>query len=164
MAKKNTTDATPSTPAPAAEKPREKHVGVSAQYVKDLSFESPRAPQSLTGTQGQPQIQVVVDVRATKVNAEQNIFEVTLAIAATAKTGEDALFVMELAYAGLFTLAGIEAGAEMEQTLLIFCPSILFPFARRILAETTRDGGFPPLMLDPIDFAQLYLKRQQAAA
>ncbi|HYM29965.1 MAG TPA: protein-export chaperone SecB [Candidatus Cybelea sp.] len=133
-------------------------LSVNAQYVKDLSFENPNAPQVLTQTQGRPQIEVAVDVRAR--NLAQSAYEVAVRIAATAKQAETTVFVVELLYAGVFTLQNIPQD-QVELVLLIECPRILFPFARRIVADATRDGGFPPLMLEPIDFMQLYQQQRQ---
>jgi preprotein translocase subunit SecB len=133
-------------------------LSVNAQYVKDLSFENPNAPQVLTQAQGRPQIEVAVDVRAR--NLTQSSYEVAVRIAATAKQTETTVFVVELLYAGVFTLLNIPQD-QVELVLLIECPRILFPFARRIVADATRDGGFPPLMLEPIDFLQLYQQQRQ---
>jgi preprotein translocase subunit SecB len=130
---------------------------VNAQYVKDLSFENPNAPNSLALRQA-PQIAVNVDVKARPL--AENAFEVLLVIGAEAKHDNQIAFVVELTYGGVFTLSGI-AEEHVRPILLIECPRLLFPFARAILAEATRDGGFPPLSLQPIDFAQLY--RQQLA-
>jgi preprotein translocase subunit SecB len=141
----------------------QKQVAVVMQYVKDLSFESPRAPQSLTQPKERPQIAVNVDVKATVANPEQQLYEVVLVISVNAKSGEDQLFVAELSYGGLFVAANLSE-QEREQTLLIFCPNLLFPFARRVISDVTRDGGFPALTLDPIDFAQIYIRRKELAA
>lgn len=140
-------------------------VGIVAQYIKDLSFEHPKAPASLLSLKESPQIDLHIDLRAQKVELGENagpFFEVALQITAKAlpKEGEDPLFLVDLTYAGLFTLERI-AEEQREPTLLIYCPNMLFPFARRIIADTSRDGGMPPLMLDPIDFARLYMQRQQ---
>jgi preprotein translocase subunit SecB len=98
------------------------------------------------------------DVQARQVEPET--FEVTLNLSAKAEREGDALFIVELAYAGLFQIRGVDERAR-EPFLLIECPRLLFPFARRVLSDATRDGGFPPLMLEPVDFAALY--RQQLA-
>ena len=134
-----------------------------AQYAKDLSFENPNAPGSLTASQTNPKIDIAVDVQATpRSNTE---FEVELKISATAKRDEEVSFIVELSYCGLFLLANIPAD-QLQPVILIECPRLLFPFARRVVADATRDGGFPPLMIDPIDFVALYqrqLASQQAA-
>jgi preprotein translocase subunit SecB len=126
-------------------------IQVLAQYVKDLSFENPAAPMSLQGQK--PALEVGVDVQARGLGVDQ--YEVLLRVRADAKSGTQTSFVCELAYAGVFMLKGIPA-ENMQPLLLIECPRLLFPFARRVVADTTRDGGFPPLLLDPIDFAALY--------
>ncbi len=148
------TDA-PATP-PAGD-PQAPTIRVLGQYVKDLSFENPGAPASLRGG-GQPQIDVSVDVRTAPL--EQDTYEVELLLRAKADRDGSALFIGELTYAGMFLVQNMDERAR-EAFLLIESPRLIFPFARRILADATRDGGFPPLMLEPIDFAALY--RQKAA-
>lgn len=132
-------------------------LSVNGQYVRDLSFENIAVQKGLTPST-RPDIQVGINVDAQK--RTETAYEVAIKIQATAKTGDDVLFIIELDYAGIFTLANIPPEA-LRPVLLIECPRILFPFARRIVSDVTRDGGFPPLMLDPIDFAGLY--RQQLA-
>lgn len=132
---------------------------ISAQYVKDLSFENPNAPRSLTQQTTPPQVTVNVDVRTQQL--AENAFEVVLHIKAEAKTGDAATFLCELSYGGVVTLANV----TKEQTaplLLIEAPRLLFPFARSVIAEATRNGGFPPLLIQPIDFTELF-RRQLAA-
>jgi preprotein translocase subunit SecB len=138
--------------------------GILAQYVKDLSFENPNAPGSLQA-QGQPKLDISVNVNARA--GDNDMYEVELRITANAK-GQDAsgqetgaLFAVELLYAGLFRLVGAPREA-LEPFLLVEAPRILFPFARRVVADCVRDGGFPPLMLDPIDFGGLYLQQLDA--
>jgi preprotein translocase subunit SecB len=131
-------------------------ININAQYVKDLSFENPGAPQSLTGS-GAPQIEVNIDVGAQAVG--ENQYEVHLRITATADRDDTRVFVAEVVYAGLFTIANATEDT-LRPLMLIECPRFLFPFARRIIADATRDGGFPPLLLEPIDFAQLYQTAQ----
>ncbi|MDP6688428.1 MAG: protein-export chaperone SecB [Alphaproteobacteria bacterium] len=133
------------------------HVQVHAQYVKDLSFENPEAPHSLA-TQGKPpSIEVSVDVGARGLAPGQ--FEVELRITAHAAQEDKKAFVVEVQYAGVFSLHNVPE-SELKQVCLIECPRLLFPFARRIVADATRDGGFPPLLLEPIDFMALF--RQSA--
>ena len=134
-------------------------VGILAQYVKDLSFENPNAPGSLQNAT-QPQIEIGINVNARKVGDE--VYEVELKINAEAKTDAGSAFVIELIYAGLFGLRNVPEEA-LEPFLVVEAPRLIFPFARRIISDLTRDGGFPPLMLEPIDFAQLYLAQQAAA-
>jgi preprotein translocase subunit SecB len=135
-------------------------MNVLAQYVKDLSFENPNAPQSLMPNQSQPQVNIGVDVQVRLAGDE--IYEVVLQLRCEAKQGEAMTFLVELAYAGLFQLPGLPQ-EHHRPVLMIEAPRMLFPFARAIVSEATRDGGFPPLMINPIDFADLY-RRQMAAA
>lgn len=151
--------APPSTPAGSAgEAPT---MAINLQYLKDLSFENPRAPQVFTQGGTQPQVQVGVDVGARQ--AGERMYEVNLSINAQAKQGDDTAFVIELVYAGLFTMTGF-AQEQLGPVLLIECPRLLFPFARAIIANATRDGGFPPLMVNPIDFAALYRRQLEERA
>lgn len=131
---------------------------INAQYVKDLSFENPGAPASLVAPKGKPNIDLSVDIKAQGL--QDNTFEVTLHITAKASVEDKPLFIADLAYGGVFTLNGIE-DKDKEAVLLVYCPNMLFPFARRVVADTTRDGGFPPLMIDPIDFFALYASNKQ---
>jgi preprotein translocase subunit SecB len=131
---------------------------VNAQYIKDLSFENPNAPHSLLPGQPAPQVSIGVDVRAQPIG--ENVYEVELELRAEAKAGDHTAFLAELTYGGVFTLQGI-ATEHHRPVLLIEGPRLLFPFARAIIAEVTRDGGFPPLMINPIDFAEIF--RRQVA-
>ena len=135
-------------------------VQINAQYVKDLSFENPNAPQSLLASQDAPQIEVSVDVGARALG--DNRFEVELRITAHAKRAEHQAFVVEVLYAGVFTLLNVPQ-ETLRPVCLIECPRLLFPFARRIVADATRDGGYPPLLLEPIDFARLFMQQEQQA-
>jgi preprotein translocase subunit SecB len=134
---------------------------VLMQYVKDLSFENPNAPQSLGPVDEQPAINLRVDVGVKRM-AETD-FEVALKIGAEALVKQKPMFVAEIEYAGLFRLVNIPE-ADLEAVLVIECPRQIFPFARRILADITRDGGFPPLLIDPIDFVSLYQQRREQMA
>lgn len=136
--------------------------GMIAQYVKDLSFENPNAPQSLQANPGQkPAIDVNVNVGVQQMNDE--VYEVELKISANAKDGEGKVsFVVELAYGALFGIRGIPEDAT-KAFLLIQAPTLMFPFARQIIASASQDGGFPPLLLDPINFEALF-RAQQAQA
>ena len=132
-------------------------LSVRAQYIKDLSFENPNAPNSLHQAQDQPAINVSVDIDArTLGNAN---YEVGLRITADASRADTTLFVVELQYSGVFLIQNFPPD-RLESVCLIECPRIMFPFARRVIAETTRDGGFAPLLLDPINFAALYRQRR----
>src|SRR6266403_1675597 len=132
---------------------------VNAQYIKDLSFENPRAPQSLTQQTSPPSVEINIDVKAQTIGPEN--YEVVLTINASAKSQNDTLFLIELTYGAVVTVRNV-AQQMMPQVVLVETPRLMFPFARNIIADTTRDGGFPPLMINPVDFAEL-LRRNQAA-
>lgn len=136
-------------------------MSVKAQYLKDLSFENPRAPASFQDTGAQPNFEVDVNVNAAALG--QNNFEVELSVSARARRGEDVAFVVEATYAGLFEILNVPAD-QIEPIMLVECPRLLFPFMRQIVADATRNGNFPPLMLEPIDFFAIYQrnKLQQA--
>jgi len=134
--------------------------GVTAQYVKDLSFEHPMAPRTFSIAEP-PQINVNIGTEAQRIT--NDLFEVTLRILAEAKHGEETAFVADLHYAGLFRLANIP-DEHVEPLLLIEAPRLLFPFARRIIGDVTRDGGVPPLMLDPIDFVAQFQRSKALQA
>jgi preprotein translocase subunit SecB len=126
---------------------------INAQYTKDLSFEAPTAPGIFSVMQ-QSQPEMTVNVNVTTAEFDKNVHEVVLDLSAHCKVGEDVAFIVELEYAGLFTL---NVDDEVKGAVLfVECPRLLFPFARNILADVSRDGGFPPVMLGPVDFAQLY--------
>jgi len=133
---------------------------VHAQYVKDLSFENPRSPHSLM-EQGQPQLGLNVLVKTRQL--EGSTYEVALVVEADAKTEKgEVVFVLELIYGGVFTLGDIPQEA-VGPLLLIECPRLLFPFARAVVANTTREAGFPPLQIAPVDFAALYRQQLEQA-
>lgn len=136
---------------------------ILGQYLKDFSFENPNAPQSLGPQQRQPDINISVNVNAR--NLAPNDFEVELHFDAKASFEGKVLFAADLLYAGIFRLENFPQNL-LQAAVLIECPRMLFPFARQIMADSTRNGGFPPLMLDPIDFAGMYQQRmrQQPAA
>ena len=131
-------------------------LNVLAQYVKDLSFESPGAPNSLRGREQAPGININVNVNANPLSEKE--FDVNLSLNARAGFDKDVLFNVELVYGGVFRIEGFPQ-EHMLPLLFIECPRLLFPFARQIIAEATRNGGFPPLMLDPIDFAQMFQQK-----
>lgn len=133
-------------------------IRILGQYLKDLSFESPSAPMSLAPQQSQPDINISVNVNARNLGPTD--FEVELHLDAKALAEEKTVFAAELIYAGTFRLENFPQ-QMLHPAVLIECPRLLFPFARQILAEATRNGGFPPLMLDPIDFASMYQRRMQ---
>jgi preprotein translocase subunit SecB len=126
---------------------------VLAQYVKDLSFENPGAPQSLQGPGQNPQLKISVNVSAEPRGNET--FEVGLNLEVHASNDRGVIYNVELLYGGLFGLRNIPQNL-LQPVLFIDCPTLIFPFMRRVLADVTRDGGFPPLMLDPIDFGRLF--------
>ncbi len=131
-------------------------LNVLAQYVKDLSFESPGAPNSLRGRDQAPGININVNVNANPLSEKE--FDVNLSLNARAGFDKDVLFNVELVYGGVFRIEGFPQ-EHMLPLLFIECPRLLFPFARQIIADATRNGGFPPLMLDPIDFAQMFQQK-----
>ncbi len=128
-------------------------LAVVAQYVKDLSFESPGAPQTLQGPGENPELKVGVNVQAGPRG--DDVYEVVLNFEAHARSDAGVIYNVELAYGGLFRMRNIPQDV-LQPVLFVDCPTILFPFVRRVLADVVRDGGFPPLMLDPIDFGRLY--------
>ena len=132
-------------------------IQIIGQYVKDLSFENPGAPMMFSA---RPQIDLGVDLQARKLDAER--FEVELKLRVSAKVEEKTVFLLELVYAGLLQIQGIP-DEYLQPVLLIEGPHLLFPFARRIVADVIRDGGMPPLMIEPIDFASLYRARSGQA-
>jgi preprotein translocase subunit SecB len=134
---------------------------ILGQYLKDLSFENPNAPASMAPQEGQPDINISVNVNAR--NLGPNDFEVELHIDAKATGEGKTIFASELLYAGIFRMENFPQNV-LHAAVLIECPRLLFPFARQILADATRNGGFPPLMLDPIDFASMYQQRMRQQA
>lgn len=151
---------------------------VNAQYIKDLSFEVPNAPEVFSTLKAQPNVNINLDVQARRLQDGQDVFEVTLQIKAEAmeaptapngnangNAGPDGkpVFIAELSFCGVFTLTGIPADS-IEPILLVECPRLLFPYARNILADVTRDGGFPPVLLQPIDFVALWQSRRAQTA
>ncbi|MBC8791878.1 MAG: protein-export chaperone SecB [Tagaea sp. CACIAM 22H2] len=135
--------------------------GVVAQYLKDLSFESPRAPDIFLSQDKNPQVSA--DVKTEARPLADGVFEVELLIAAKAVAGDDVVFQIECLYAGVFQVQGVPE-QHMGPFLLIECPRMLFPFARNVVADATREGGFPPLMLQPVDFVEIYRRRAEAQA
>lgn len=131
---------------------------VHGQYVKDLSFENPNAPDTLIN-QIKPEINVAFDIKVDQVNEE--VFEVTINTNVKADTPEKSVFVIELAYSGLFSISA-EDEDELEKQLLVQCPLYLFPYIRRIISDLTRDGGFVPLLLQPVDFLGLYIQKKES--
>ena len=132
-------------------------IRVLAQFIRDLSFENPHAPDSLNIGAASPQMDVGVEMNARA--RPDNLFEVDLKLTASAQREGSAVFHCELLYGGLFQIAGVTE-SEMELVLMTECPRFLFPFARHIVSELSSQGGFPPFMLDPIDFMGIYLAQK----
>ena len=135
-------------------------IGILAQYVKDLSFENPHAPRSMAPSSQQPAINIQINVEAAPMGEAD--FEVTLRLEGKAESQGLLLFGFELVYAGVFRVQNVPADS-LQPVVLIECPRLLFPFAREIIATAVRNGGFPPLLLEPIDFVALYRQRLAAA-
>ena len=168
MAKKDTTaktnaDASKSASA-NAEVASDRQLVVHAQYVKDFSFENPNAPKVLTKNLGQPDVEISVSVGAKLIG--ENQYEVVLNLGAKAVVAETPMFLVDLTYAGLVSPQGV-TGDDINPLIMIEAPRLLFPFARALISDATRDGGFMPLNIQPVDFVAVYkhnLKRQAAAA
>ncbi len=141
---------------PAGQQSEQPGIHVLGQYIKDMSFENPGAPASLRPSSANPNLDVNVNVNAKPMS--ETDFEIELKLDATASREGETLFVAEVAYAGVFRVQNVPQ-EHMQPIILIECPRLLFPFARQILADATRQGGFPPLMIDPVDFAALYRQR-----
>jgi preprotein translocase subunit SecB len=131
-------------------------LNVLAQYVKDLSFENPNAPKTLQSQQQPPKINIQINVNAKPL--EGNDFEVELKIEGRAELPNAFLFSFDLLYAGVFRIQNVPQ-ENVHAIIMIECPRLLFPFARAIIADAVRNGGFPPLMIDPVDFVSLYRQR-----
>lgn len=132
-------------------------IRVVAQFIRDLSFENPHAPESVRMDAAQPQIDLGVELNAR--GRQDGLFEVDLKLNVNARRAEAAAFHVEIVYGGLFQINGIPPEA-LEPVLLTECPRFMFPFVRRIISDITSDGGFPPMMLDPIDFEAVYAARR----
>jgi len=138
--------------------PPEPGIRILAQFIRDLSFENPRAPETLrTQNGGQPQIDMGVEMNAR--GREDGLFEVDLKLSARATREDGPVFHVELLYGAVFQITGVPA-EEIEPVLLVECPRFMFPFARQIIGAVTSDGGYPPFLLDPIDFAGVYAARK----
>lgn len=135
---------------------QQQSISVLAQYIKDFSFENPNAPRSLAPQQNPPQIQLSVNVNGKPLGPTD--YEVELSVEGSAGEGSDALFKFDLVYAAVLRLTGIES-SNAHAVVMIEGPRLIFPFARQIVADAVRSGGFPPLMIDPIDFVALYRNR-----
>ena len=131
-------------------------LNVVAQYIKDFSFENPNAPQSLTTGQEPPQISIQINVAASPMS--ETDIEVVLKLDGKAETAGNLMFLFELEFAGVFRIRNVPQ-ESLNAVVLIECPRLLFPFAREIIATAVRNGGFPPLLLDPVDFVGLYRQK-----
>jgi preprotein translocase subunit SecB len=150
---------TPPMPAPGAPQ-QQPQIRILAQFIRDLSFENPNAPESLRATETPPNIDLGVEMNAK--GRPDGFYEVDLKLTARAQRSEGTVFQVELLYGGLFELNGFSED-QLEVILLIECPRFLFPFARRIIADLTAEGGYPPLHLEPIDFAAVYAAQRAQA-
>jgi preprotein translocase subunit SecB len=130
-------------------------LNVLAQYVKDFSFENPNAPRSLQPSNQQPQINIQINVNASPLQSD---FEIDLKIEGKAEIGNAMLFAFDLSYGGVFRIQNVPQDS-IHPVLMIECPRLLFPFAREIIASAVRNGGFPPLYIDPVDFVGLYRQK-----
>ncbi len=156
--KKSSTKSSETAKDAVPENPALPPMVVNGQYIKDLSFEAPGTPAIFARLKDkEPEINVNVNVNAQGL--EKNLFEIVLHIKSECKTAEDVAFICELVYGGVFTLNVPQE--HLEPMLLIECPRMLFPFARNIVADVTRDGGFPPLLLNMVDFVAMYQKQLQ---
>lgn len=131
------------------------HLRILSQYVKELSFQNPMAAQAARAYDTQPTIDMGVEVKSRPMSDDKSVYEVELRINVQAKRGDETMFLVDLNYAGLFQFQNI-IEADVEPLLWVECPRLLFPFSRQILAEITREGGYPPLLINPIDFTPLY--------
>ena len=136
-------------------------IRILAQFIRDLSFENPRAPESLRAQAQPPQIDLSVEMNAR--TRSDGLYETDLKLVVSAQANGEAVFQVELVFGGLFQITGVPE-EEMEPVLLIECPRYLFPFARRIIADLTGESGFPPFLLEPIDFGAVYQARQAGQA
>jgi preprotein translocase subunit SecB len=153
-------DETPTNGAAATAAPQVR-MNVMAQFVRDMSFENMVAQKGLSATEVQPDIQVAVSLDARKRSTEHQYDVITkYKVTSKNKVNGDTLFLLEVDYAGVFHIEGV-TDDQIHPFLLIECPRLLFPFVRRIVSDVTRDGGFPPLNIDTVDFLALY--RQEIA-
>ena len=141
-----------------AQIPENAGIKVLTQYIKDLSFENPNAPESLKSMGEQPNMSVDINVNGKPLENEENIFESDIMFDATLTNKAGTLYKLELVYSGLFQFNNIDKKI-VHPVLFINCPQILFPYARQIISSTTGDAGFPPLFLEPMDFGGLYAKK-----
>lgn len=157
--KEGTTDGTSPEAAATSEKPQ--LFKIQRVYVKDVSYESPQTPAVFVGnTQWQPQVALHLNTESTRL--ENDLYECVLTVTATVKLGESTAYLIEVKQAGLFLVRGFEDG-RMGPMLGSFCPNLLFPFAREEIASLVQKGGFPQLLLDPVNFDALYAQHLESA-
>ena len=130
---------------------------INAQYVKDLSFENPNIPGLLT-LEAEPSVEMNIDVKGS--NLDNDFYEVVLTLSCKGSSGETTLFVAELSYASLISLNDVPE-EQVQRILFVECPILMFPFARNIIADATRDGGYPPILMQPVDFQAIFDKGSQ---
>ena len=135
-------------------------LNILAQYIKDLSFENPQAPNTAPAQEGGPDVDIRINVNGRHLKDDD--YEVSLHFKVETKSGDTVSFILELLYGAVFRIQNVPE-QDLRPVLLIEAPRQIFPFARRILADVTRDGGFPPLLLDPINFVALYQQNEAAA-
>lgn len=136
-------------------------VQIVGQFIKDMSFENPNIERLLDGPGEQPNIKLEINVGAKRVRPD--LYESAIEFKAVASVKEGTIYDLEVVYAGLFRVRNLPEQA-LEPFMLVNCPTLIFPFLRRLVADVTREGGFPPLLLDPIDFAQLFMRRKSEQA
>jgi preprotein translocase subunit SecB len=151
----NPTNGGPQGAATDDQQPAQPMLNVLAQYIKDFSFENPNAPRSLQPSQVQPAINIQINVNA---ESFQSDYEVELKIEGKAEAGEMLLFAFDLSYAGVFRIQNVPQ-ESVHPVLMIECPRLLFPFAREVISTAVRNGGYPPLFIDPVDFVGLYRQK-----
>ena len=130
---------------------------INAQYVKDLSFENPNIP-GLLSLEAEPSVEMNIDVKGS--NLDNDFYEVVLTLSCKGTSGETTLFVAELSYASLISLNDVPE-EQIQRILFVECPILMFPFARNIIADATRDGGYPPILMQPVDFQAIFDKGSQ---
>lgn len=141
--------------------PQQMQVRVLGQYIKDFSFENPNVHKLVAGAPEEPTLNLEINVEPTQIGPD--VYESAIHFKARASAKIGTIYEMELVYAGLFKIENAPPGV-MEPMLHVNCPALLFPFLRRIVADMSREGGFPPLLLDPVDFAALMMRKREVAA
>lgn len=148
---------TPGNGPAAAQEPMQVQVRIAGQYIKDLSFENPNIGKLIVNQPESPKLDVEINVAVNEIGP--NVYESAIEFSARASTSDMVIYEFEIVYAGAFHIENAPPQA-LEPMLFINCPSLLFPFLRRLVADLTREGGFPPLLLDPVDFGSLYMRKK----